>query len=157
MFAEQHKAWWHWYLYQGKIKCHRLLFIWLTRWRAHASVQYFYWCYLHLSSSPFLLSVSTATSSSTSWTAIFVTVSIDVEKAIIWASKSGNRVLAEVGHWQDFYCAAQPRVLGAMSSNLGQPEVAPGYFFDIHSGFKCSKANTSHLQSVLQAPIASAL
>lgn len=57
-------------------------------------------------SSPLLAAATTA--ASTSWIAIFVTVSTDVEKAIIWASRSGNRVLVEVGQRQALYCAAHP-------------------------------------------------
>lgn len=53
-----------------------------------------------LLSTPPTLTVTAATATAAASTfqiAIFVTVSIDVEKAIIWASRSGNRVLVEVG------------------------------------------------------------
>lgn len=71
---------------------------WLT-----PPLRYSYCHYLHLLSFPFLstpptlTAAATTTAASTFWIAIFVTVPIDVEKAIIWASRSGNRVLVEVG------------------------------------------------------------
>jgi len=67
------------------------------------------------------LSSPTTTAASTFWIAIFVTVSIDVEKAIIWASKSGNRVLAEVGRRQALYCAAHSaKGIGGNEFQLGR-------------------------------------
>lgn len=49
-----------------------------------------------------------ATSASTYWIAIFATELIDVEKAIIWASRSGNRVLVEVGRRQAVFWENSP-------------------------------------------------
>lgn len=49
-----------------------------------------------------------ATSASTYWIAIFATELIDVEKAIIRASRSGNRVLVEVGRRQAVFWENSP-------------------------------------------------
>lgn len=86
--------------------------------------------------SSLLLAVTTITTAPTSWIAIFVTVSTGVEKAIIWATKSGNRVLAEVDQRQDLYSATlSAKGLGGNEFHLGGTQiVAAGYFLNIHSG-----------------------
>lgn len=61
-----------------------------------------------LSTPPTLTAAATTTAASTFQIAIFVTVSIDVEKAIIWASRSGNRVLVEVGQRQALFLEISP-------------------------------------------------
>lgn len=82
---------------------------WLT-----PPLQYSYCHYLHLSSfsilstPPTLTATATTTAASTFWIAIFVTVLADVEKAIIWASRSGNRVLVEVGQRQALFRESSP-------------------------------------------------
>lgn len=69
----------------------------------------------------FPLLAATTSAASTFWIAIFVSVPIDVEKAIIWASKSGNRVLTEVGQRQALYSAALlVKVLGGNEFRLGR-------------------------------------
>lgn len=92
------------------MKCNWLQVSAHTRWRALAeddsllcSSPTSYCHHLHPLSFPFLptpplLTDATTAAASTSQIAIFVIEPIDVEKAIIWASRSGNGVLVEVAH-----------------------------------------------------------
>lgn len=119
MFAELQNAWWPGYLHADKMKSNGLHVLWLTKWRALAErVTHFSSVVLvqpllllsfpFLSTPPTLTAAATTTTASTFQIAIFVTVSIDVEKAIIWASRSGNRVLVEVGHRQALFLESSP-------------------------------------------------
>lgn len=97
------------------MKCIGPQLSWLTRWRAPSEGDSLACCHdLHLTSSPILstsptlTATATTTAASTFWIAIFVTVPTDVEKAIIWASRSGNRVLVEVGQRQALFRESSP-------------------------------------------------
>ena len=62
--------------------------------------------------------------------AIFVTVPTDVEKPIIWASRSGNRVLARVGHRQGPLPESSPiRGVGGNEFQLGGSRRSPMAYF----------------------------
>lgn len=61
-----------------------------------------------LATPPTLTAAATTSAASTFQIAIFVTVFIDVEKAIIWASRSGNRVLVGVGQRQSLFLEISP-------------------------------------------------
>lgn len=107
LFAERQNAQWPGYLHQDKMKSNGLHDSGLTRWRALAEGDSLLLGSTPPASTPTVLCFPphstypncppATTAASTLQIAIFVTVSIDVEKAIIWASRSGNRVLVEVG------------------------------------------------------------
>lgn len=63
-------------------------------------------------------------------TALFVTMCSHLEKPIIWANRSGNRVFARVSSTQGSLAqSAHPtRALRTMSSNSWEPKVSDGYF-----------------------------
>lgn len=96
---------------QKILKCFRLQLIWLThryllmvlRHFSHNVVQP-----LLLLSSSFHVELLPLRCIHLFWIAVFVTASTDVEKAIMWASKSGNRVFGKVSQRQAFYCEAHP-------------------------------------------------
>lgn len=74
-----------------------------------------------LSTPPTLTAAATTSAASTFQIAIFVTVFIDVEKAIIWASRSGNRVLVGVARDKPCSLRSHPaRGVGGNELQLGR-------------------------------------
>lgn len=125
-----------------------LLATWASRWRILAegdSPPPLLFLSLLL---PSLLTAATTanTAAATFQIAIFVTVSTEVEKAIIWASRFGNRVLVEVSQRQSVFLGISPSQGGrGQWVPIGDVKVSVGHFLYIYSGDIAlgSKDNTS--------------